>query len=322
MRSLYCLVAIAALPSAAMAQEDRTPREKKPVRQQVNLRVDEWFDKERSDGVTEAKHPYTLVAPNFSYDGACHWRRRDRNQTTPFPDPPQDEDEDKPIPELTPVPTSSGLFRDGGGGVKFQIPTRFDVPAFDAISPSDGFAVEFDDVEAEGSPGLFVSTTLGFGDIFGLKDVEVVVFVDYVAGRFTGDEDTEERLVPDGRGGFELRADTYNLDGDFWIAEIGVAPILKTFATDDGSFRLDLMLAAGFYFGRLENMKIDRSGATTESFDLSDESVSGFFAGPTAHGFYRISESFRIGAFAEFWRLVGDLDGWTALVGVEARFDF
>jgi len=327
------LLASAALPSAVLAQDGQKPddpRAKKPIRQQVNLHMDEWFDEERTDGVTNAAHPYTLVAPNFTYDGACHWRRRDKDRVPPFPDPDDDDDQDEDQedrsrpPDLTPTPRSSGItFRDVGGGIKYQFASTFGVPTIDAVSPTDSLALDFDEVDADGAPGAFFSTTLRFGDVLGLRDVEVAVFANYLGGKFTSTKSVT-LLVDDGRGIGVLVpvTDAYDLQGDFWLMEVGIAPVLKRFATDDGSFSADISLAAGFYFGKLTNLEVNRTGSRVESFSLSDESLKGFFVGPAIHASYRIGGNFRIGAFAEFWRLMGDLDAWTGIGGVEVRFDF
>jgi len=297
----------AAIPSAA---QDRD---------QVNIRLHEWFDRERADGVTDAGHPTTLdllhAGGQMTFNTYCHWLRKEKRRDEIAIPQPQEEQEDLPTPEFEPVPTIP-LFRGGGVGGKYQFGTGLSIPTIDVRSPTDSVSVSFNQIETEGMPGLFLSTTVGFGEF------EILLFADYVTGKFDGGSRESERTTSDGHGGSTTVTDRFEFDGKIHLMEIGLAPTLTRFQTDDGTLRVDVAIAAGLYYGELTDLRVARTGEVNESLPVAYERLFGFFAGPTLHGSLRLFERIRLGFFGEFWRLLGDADGWTGLGGVELGIEF
>lgn len=309
---------IVLLIACIQSQEpSRHDPQRRPAGPQVNFRLDEWFDEEREDGVTDARHPKTLDVrhPNggMSFNTYCHWRKRDKAPASVFEDDEQDEQDDRPPDRQLLPPPALTPFRAVSTGGKLQLPTSLAVPNLEFLSARDGATVDFDSVDAESMPGFFLSTTIA------VSGLELRLFADYVTGRFSADPEERTFEIPGERMGDPplTITEAFELAGSLWLMEVGVAPVLKRFSTDDGLFSFDVAVAAGVYFGRLTDVEVERSGSVTETIAGEERSLFGFFAGPTAHASVRLSSAFRAGIFGEFWRLFGDAEGWTGLSGVE-----
>jgi len=326
-----------------IAQERPISEDRNSIRgsqSHVNFRLDEYFDEEREDGVTDAGHPDTLELrhPNggFSFNTRCHWRKRERNRpaslfTSPAPGEDQEDEEKRPIPE--PIPMSIAPFRSISTGGFFQIPTGVEVPRLSTTFPSDLSAVDFDSIQLEGMPGGMLSTRLAFGEF------EFDVFGRYLSGSFESDPLEVTRLVastpperpPEGREEEEepppadpprTVTDRFDLSGRLWLIEMGAAPILKRFATPDGLLTAEVGILGGVYVGRLTEMTVTRSGSIEETESVEDRTLFGFLAGPMVRGSIRLAPSFRIGIAGQFVRLFGDVQGWTGGAGLELQLQW
>lgn len=284
--------------------QDEKPR----ARSEVHIHLDEHWDEPRRDGVTEAGDAEPLVVPHaggrFTFESRCHWRRQ---QPVPVV-PSQDDPDDEPL-EIQPVGKSEPL-RGLGGGAKFQLGTRLDIPSVSGAF-ADGTAVEFADMDAKAMPGAYFGGTVGVGNF------DAIVFVDWLSGPFNArDSVTRQGIDSTGRPfSFE---EEFELTGDLWLLEVGFAPVLKRF--EAGVLRVDLCLAAGAYVGKLTNLAIERAGG--ETLSPSDETLVGGFAGPTVRASLALGGGWRAGALIEYWRLFGDVSGGTAVAGIEFGRDF
>ncbi|MBI2899366.1 MAG: hypothetical protein HYY17_04230 [Planctomycetes bacterium] len=308
-----------ALFAVALAQtEPPAPRDRARTNE-VRVRLDEWFDEARADGVTEASHPVgaDVRHPNgrMTYDGACHWRRRDRQRPVFAGDEQEDQEEREPA-KPWPLPQTVSPFRSASAGAMMRFPATFSVPALSFESPADGVIVEFDSIDAALMPGAFLSTTLVFGDF------EIVVFGGYLSGRFEADSGGGGASVSEGRGGGGGggTADDFRLSGTLSFLEFGAAPILKRF--EFGVFAIELAAEAGIAWGRLTGMEVERSGSASETLAADDENVFAFFAGPLVRASARLGSAIRVGTTGEFRRQFGQAEGWAGSAGIELRVDF
>lgn len=287
-------------------------QEQDESRTETNVRMLEIFDEARDPSHYRHARPavYSGGTTRVTYDADCLWTGRRKPPLLI----PQDDDQEEEPPEFTRPPVKTGTpFKDAGGGGKIQFPTTLGIPGIDVFSRIDGAAVDYDEIDTEALPGAHLSTTLTLWERF---DVEI--FLDYVTGRFDSTEKTT--IIADVGRGPEPFVESFELEGDVWLLEIGVAPVLWRF--EEGVFSGRFMPAAGVYFGRMQDMSVERSGLTSESIPVSDETLFGGFAGAIVRADVRLGRGWRIEIGGEFFRLFGDADGWSGLALLGFRIDF
>ena len=242
----------------------------------------------------------------------CHSNASSSNLLTP---PRRQQEESKPPVD---IPRSSTDFpiRSIGGGGAFQFPTHLTLSPISALTPTDGIETDFNEIDTQALAGAFLSVTLAFGSF------EMGLFVNYRQGSFDAPTQDQGRQVSDGHGGFATVIDSFDLKGDLWLVEFGVAPVLWNPSTEDGTFSLRLAPALGIYFGALHNMEVNCSGSVVESFSVADERILGAFIGPTAQARLRVAKGLHLNFDGAFFRLFGNARGWEGMLLLGFGGDF